>query len=126
MKTKFFLSRIKVPFVLFAAVAFALQFAAAQSSEVVWSAEEKPIADQIHELRALPDDIRGAATKDLAKKIRKLPSSGNKLRLAVGLAALSTEGDFGHDTLQEVASTLADTLRQQPVPDENGQPAAPY
>ena len=44
----------------------------------------------------------------------------------VGLANLSTEGDFGHDTLQEVATTLADTLRQQPAPDDHGQPAAAY
>jgi peroxiredoxin len=34
----------------------------------------------------------------------------------VNLAGLSTEGDFGHDTLQEVATTLADTLRERPVP----------
>src|SRR5205807_5549607 len=40
----------------------------------------------------------------------------NKLPLAVGLAGLSTEGDFGHDTLQEVATTLAETLRERPVP----------
>jgi peroxiredoxin len=45
-----------------------------------------------------------------------LPASANKLRLAVGLAGLSTEGDFGHDTLQEVARTLAATLRESPVP----------
>jgi peroxiredoxin len=32
------------------------------------------------------------------------------------LANLPTEGDFGHDTLQEVATTLADALRERPVP----------
>ncbi|MGP0098223.1 MAG: TlpA disulfide reductase family protein [Terriglobales bacterium] len=90
--------------------------AAAQHKDVPWSADEKPIADQIHGLRALPDDVRAGTTKDLALKIRKLPPSENKLRLAMGLAGLSTEGDFGHDTLQEVATTLADTLREQPVP----------
>ncbi len=90
--------------------------ASAQKKEVVWSAEEKPIADQIHGLRGLADDVRAGTTKDLALKIRKLPASENKLRLAVGLAGLSTEGDFGHDTLQEVATTLADTLRERPVP----------
>jgi peroxiredoxin len=37
------------------------------------------------------------------------------LRLAVGLAGLSTEGDFGHDTLQEVATTLGESLRERPV-----------
>ncbi len=98
----------------------------AQKQEIVWSAQEKPIADQIHGLRKLPDDVRASTTRELALQIRQLPATPNKLRLAVGLASLSTEGDFGHDTLQEVATTLADTLRQQPVPDEKGQPAAPY
>ncbi len=98
----------------------------AQKQEIVWSAQEKPIADQIRGLRKLPDDVRASTTRELALQIRQLPATPNKLRLAVGLASLSTEGDFGHDTLQEVATTLADTLRQQPVPDEKGQPAAPY
>jgi len=98
----------------------------AQKQEVAWSAQEKPIYDQIHGLRKLPDDVRARTTKELALEIRQLPSTPNKLRLANGLANLSTEGDFGHDTLQEVATTLADALRQQPVPDEKGQPAAAY
>jgi peroxiredoxin len=82
----------------------------------VWSADEKPLADQIHGLRGLADDVRAGTTKDLALKIRKLPATENKLRLAVSLAPLSTEGDFGHNTLQEVATTLAETLRERPVP----------
>src|ERR1017187_2259723 len=98
----------------------------AQKQEVVWSAQEKPIAEQIHGLRQLSDDVRAGVTKQLALQIRQLPATPNKLRLAVGLANLSTEGDFGHDTLQEVATNLADTLGQQPVPDDHGQPAAPY
>ncbi len=102
------------------------QLGHAQKQEIVWSPQEKPIAEQIHGLRNLPDDVRAHTTKELALQIRQLPASPNKLRLAVGLANLSTEGDFGHDTLQEVATTLADTLLQQPVPDEKGQPAAPY
>ncbi len=116
MKLKTFLCRVEILFVLVAAAACGLQAAAAQKSETHWSADEKPIAEQIHGLRALPDDVRGATTKDLAEKIRKLPATENKLRLAVGLASLSTEGDFGHDTLQEVATTLADALRERPVP----------
>jgi peroxiredoxin len=49
------------------------------------------------------------------------------LRLAVGLANLSTEGDFGHDTLQEVAATLSATLKEHPLPwDEKKGPAEPY
>ncbi len=94
----------------------AMQSASAQKKEIVWSADEKPIADQIHGLRGLADDVRAGTTKDLALRIRKLPPTENKLRLAVGLAGLSTEGDFGHDTLQEVATTLADTLHERPMP----------
>jgi peroxiredoxin len=39
---------------------------------------------------------------------------------------LSTEGDFGHDMLQEVATTLAAALREQPLPTEKRQPPRPY
>jgi len=101
-------------------------FAWAQKQEIVWSAQEKPIAEQIHGLRQLSDDVRAGVTKQLALRIRPLPATPNKLRLAVGLANLSTEGDFGHDTLQEVATTLADTLRQQPAPDDHNPPAPAY
>jgi len=102
--------------VLVAGLSLAPQSASAQQKEIVWSADEKPIADQIHGLRDLADDVRVGTTKDLALKIRNLPATRNKLRLAVHLAGLSTEGDLGHDTLQEVATTLAETLREQPLP----------
>jgi len=95
---------------------FPLQLASPQQKQVVWSANEQPLADQIHGLRSLSDDVRAGTTKDLALQIRKLPATENKLRLAVALAGLSTEGDFGHGTLQEVATTLAETLRERPVP----------
>ena len=101
---------------LVAVVTFGLQLAWAQKKEIVWSPDEKPLAEQIHGLRGLADDVRAGTTKELALKIRKLPATENKLRLAVNLAGLSTEGDFGHDTLQEVATTLATTLRERPVP----------
>jgi len=110
------LLRLRLFFVLAVLVTFPLQLASAQEKQVVWSANEQPLADQIHGLRSLADDVRADTTKDLALKIRKLPATENKLRLAVALAGLSTEGDFGHDTLQEVATTLAETLRERPVP----------
>ena len=120
MKPTSFLPRMKLFFglvaVLVAVVTFGPQLASAQQKEIVWSADEKPLADQIDGLRSLADDVRAGTTKDLALKIRKLPASENKLRLAVNLAGLSTEGDFGHDTLQEVTTTLAETLRERPVP----------
>jgi peroxiredoxin len=102
----------------------------AQAKQPAYTAQEKPITQQIDGLRALPDDVRARTTKQLALQIRQLPSTPNKLTLAGDLANLSTEGDFGHDTLQEVATTLADALSERPVPPptgaHKGQPAAPY
>jgi peroxiredoxin len=76
---------------------------------------EPAIEEQLRGLRQVPDSQRAAATKELAARIRQLPASSNKVRLAHGLANLSTEGDFGRDTLQEVATTLAEALREQPA-----------
>lgn len=87
--------------------------AVAQKQEIVWSSAEKPIYDQLHDIRKVPDDKRGQVTKGLAVKIRALRSTPNKLRLAVGLASRATEGDFGHDNLQEVATTLAQAIKEQ-------------
>jgi peroxiredoxin len=98
----------------------------AQTQQVIWNKQEKPIADQIRGLRGLPDDVRARTTKNLAIEIRQLPVTANKLRLANDLANLSTEGDFGRDTLQEVATTLAAALREQPVQAKQGQPPRPY
>jgi peroxiredoxin len=94
----------------------------AQTQEVVWSAQEKPIYEQIKTLRSLPDDVRARTTKDIALEIRALPASENKLRLANYLASRATEGDFGHDTLQEVATTLAGAVQQAPPAQSEDKP----
>ncbi len=95
--------------------------------KVVWSDQEKPIAEQLHGLRKLDDTARAQTTKQLALQIRQLSVVPNKLRLADGLANLSTEGDFGHDTLQEVTTTLATALREQPpAAGKNGEPDSMY
>ncbi|HEV8145583.1 MAG TPA: TlpA disulfide reductase family protein [Bryobacteraceae bacterium] len=78
------------------------------------SPDEKAISDKISSLRKVPDDQRGAVTRDLSQRIRKRPPTVMKQSLAGGLANLATEGDFGASTLQEVAATLADALREQP------------
>ena len=83
--------------------------------KVDYNAQEKPIYDQIKSLRSLPDDVRARTTKDIALEIRNLPATLNKLRLAQYLANRATEGDFGHDTLQEVATTLAGAVQQAPA-----------
>ncbi|HXI61740.1 MAG TPA: TlpA disulfide reductase family protein [Pyrinomonadaceae bacterium] len=99
---------------------------AALGQDTKWTRDETAIRDQITHLRSLPDDVRARTTKQLALDIRRLPKTANKLNLANGLANLSTEGDFGHDTLQEVATTLADALREQPAPMNGTEPAFPY
>jgi peroxiredoxin len=99
----------------------------AAEEKVVWTDQEKPIVEQLRGLRKLPDDVRAHTTKDLARQIRQLPVTPNKLRLAGALSNLSTEGDFGHDTLQEVANTLAAALGEEPPPREkNGEPDSLY
>ena len=90
--------------------------------KTVWSSREQPIVDQIKGLRKLDDTVRARTTKELALQIRQLPSVPNKLKLAGALANLSTEGDFGRDTLQEVTTTLASALREQPPLGKPGQP----
>jgi peroxiredoxin len=90
--------------------------------KVVWSDQEKPIVEQLHTLRKLDDAVRARTTKDLALRIRRLPTVPNKVRLAGALAGLSTEGDFGTYTLQEVTTTLAAALREQPPAGKPGEP----
>jgi peroxiredoxin len=88
--------------------------ATARADDVKWTTQEKPIYEQIGHLRALPDEVRAGTTKNLALRIRQLPAGPNKLLLANDLANLSTEGDFGYETLQEVAKTLGEALRESP------------
>jgi peroxiredoxin len=79
-------------------------------------ADEPQIEARLRQLRHLPDAERIQATWELAVEIRRLPAKSKKKEvLAEELANLVTEGDPGHETLQEVATTLADALRQQPV-----------
>ncbi|HWJ49101.1 MAG TPA: TlpA disulfide reductase family protein [Candidatus Udaeobacter sp.] len=101
-------------------VLFSLSICAQE--KIVWSEQEKPIVEQIRGLRKLDDTVRARTTKDLAAQIRQLPVVPNKLRLAGALANLSTEGDFGRDTLQEVTTTLAQALREQPPMGKPGEP----
>jgi len=105
---------------------FPPQSVSGQTQQTDWTDQEKPIVQQLRGLRQVPDDQRAQVTKDLALAIRRLPASAHKLSLANGLANLSTEGDFAHDTLQEVAATLAAALGERPLLEENGQTAISY
>src|SRR5580692_7681375 len=94
--------------------------------KVVWSTQEQPIVDEIRTLRKLDDTVRARTTRDLALQIRQLPVVPNKLRLAEALANLSTEGDFGRDTLHEVTTTLAGALQEQPPAGKPGEQNSSY
>jgi len=94
--------------------------------KTVWSDQEKPLVEQLQGLRKLDDTARARTTKDLALQIRQLPVVPNKLKLARALASLSTEGDFGRDTLQEVTTTLSTALREQPPAGKAGEPNNAY
>lgn len=98
----------------------------AQSKVPQWTPAQAPIAKNIAGLRDLADDVRPRATQLLAMQIRSLPASANKLALAYSLANLCTEGDQGQDTVQAVATTLQEALRQHPVAEVSGQPAQQY
>jgi peroxiredoxin len=116
---RFFFARILLPS---AVVPFLLVGLSAQN-KTLWTDQEKPIVDQINTLRKLDDKVRAQTTKDLALQVRKLPAGPHKLAIASGLASLSTEGDFGHDTLQEVTTTLEAALREHPpAPAKDGAP----
>ncbi len=95
--------------------------------KIEWTPQQETIIQQIRGLRQLSDKERGRVTWKLALEIRQLPPSENKVRLATGLATLSTEGDpGGRETVQEVATTLADALGEHPLAAGKGQPAMPY
>jgi peroxiredoxin len=96
--------------------------AGAQQQQIVWNNQEQPIVDKLKTLRKLSHDERAQTTKELALQIRQLPAGINKVRLANALASRATEGDFGRDTLQEVTTTLAQALREHPLP---GTPKGP-
>ena len=77
------------------------------------SKQEQAIQQELRGLRSLPDDTRVDTTKHLASQIRQLPGGANKLILAMALSNYSTEGDFGRDTLQAVATTLLQAIQEQ-------------
>ena len=84
------------------------------------------IKDGLHGLRQLPEAQRGARAGELAHQIAALPASADKVKYAVGLAHLSTEGDPGRENLQAVTDALAQALAETPYPSSNGKPTEPY
>ncbi len=108
------------------AALFAGSLALVAQNRIVWSDDEKPIVQQLRTLRSLSDSERPKATLQLALQIRQLAASTHKELLADQLANLATEGDAGHGTLQEVATTLAQALQEQPPAEKPGAPGMVY
>lgn len=121
-----FIPRVSLPIVVFVLCLCSNGAVRSQTAKPAMPPKEKAIAERIGKLRSLPDDVRAKTTKQLALEIRELPASMNRLNLASGLANYSTEGDFGRDTLQEVTTTLAQALREQPPAMNGTDPAYPY
>lgn len=125
-EVKFGMARARMSACAFVLVLAAFGAQAQEQKPPVWGEQEQPIVQGLRGLRKVPDEQRGAATRELAATIRQQPPALSKVTLALWLASLSTEGDFGRATLQDVADTLAAAVREHPVPQEDGQPAAPY
>jgi len=88
---------------------------------------EASINKEIGGLRGVSDAQRPAATTKIANEIRTLHAGVSKLKLADALSHLVTEGDPGEETLQAVADTLAQSLKETPQPPaKDGNPAMPY
>jgi peroxiredoxin len=83
-------------------------------TEPTLSDNEKAISDQMGRLRSLPDQEWVKAVARLAVQIQQLPSEQGKQVLISKFGNLVTEGDAGQETLQLVASTMAEVLRNSP------------
>jgi peroxiredoxin len=74
----------------------------------------KSLEQRIHKLRSLPDDVRAVETRNLATEIRALGNHNEELTVALDLSNFATEGDFGRDTLKDVAETIIEAIRKVP------------
>jgi peroxiredoxin len=88
--------------------------------KVEYSKQEQLLVAKVQGFSITPYEMREKTAKPLALEIRHLPPSLNKLRLADALAVASMGGDAGHEGWQEIATTLAGALREQPGKLESG------
>jgi peroxiredoxin len=85
-----------------------------EEQKIEYSKEEARLLTKVRAISVLPEDKRSTEIREVALEIRRLPASANKVRLADAVAFLSTAGDQGPSTLQEVGDTLANALREKP------------
>ena len=99
---------MKKPLVVLAALALSVCVGAQRQP----TDAEVAISNRLASLRSLPDEQRAKTTREIALEIRKLPAGPSKVNFASSLTNLSTEGDFGRGTLQAVADTLTDAVKE--------------
>lgn len=101
-------------------------FLLAAPPAVVGQATASSIDTELRGLRGVPDAQRPAVTIHLAKEIRMLPPSVQKLHMADGLSQLAEAGDSGREAIQMAADTLAQALTEVPLSGPDEAPAMPY
>jgi len=98
----------------------------AQTGRVPLTDDARAISKRISGLRAVSDDARGETTFKIAVDIRAIKDPATRIMLSAGLANLATEGDFGKKTLQAVADTLSQALKEAPPAGRDDGPAGPF
>jgi hypothetical protein len=83
-------------------------------SQPALSVQEEAISAQIIRLRELTHEVWTQTVGKIARQIQQLPAGEAKESLIGDFGNLVTEGDAGHETLQVVASTMAQVLRDSP------------
>jgi len=98
----------------------------ANGQDVSWTKDETPIRDQITIFGVWPDDVRARTTKPARARFRRLPKLRTNLIWQMGWRTFQPKEISGMTLWQEVATTLAAALREQPVPMNGTEPAFPY
>jgi peroxiredoxin len=113
------MKRAHLPAIAVSLTGAALLYAQTQPKRIrsgVLTDQEKALSAEMGKLRSLPDAEWTEAVGQLARETQHLLPSAGKFRLIGGLSGLVTEGDAGRDTLQIVADTMADMLRDSANP----------
>ena len=96
------------------------------TAQLVAQTTPAEILAQLKTLRSLSATDRPVATVRLAHAIAALPAGEEKVKLADGLADLSTEGDQGRATVEATGETLAAALKETPIISKGDEVPEPY
>ena len=88
---------------------------AAWGQQPAVSAEEQAVRDRLRKLRSLSDEEWTRSVAELASQIHSMPAGAMRQRLIGSLVNLSTEGDAGLATLQMIADTVVEVVKELPA-----------